>query len=263
VCLAACGGGDDGALDARRAAVDRYIDREQEVMQRAQPDFERANEAYLAYAKGELEPAAAIRRIRAAQRTIRDARDGLSVLEPPRDARPLHDKLMRYVGANVELARETTQLAQYVPAAARAVEPLPRVNRRLRSKLVDAQDRVAQERALERFTAAVGAVRDDLRALEAPLLLESAHADQIRRLDDTRRLAGELRRGLQREDAGQVARVVKRFRASTSDDGGSRRLSAEGLAAYSRGLEQLQADYAALRTEQLRLDRRLRAPADG
>ena len=262
LCLAGCGGGDD-ALDARRAAVDRYVKGEQELMQRARPDFERANEAYVAYAEGELEPGSAIQQIRAAQRTIRNARDGLSVLDLPRDAQPLHDKLIGYVDATLELARETSRLAEYAPAVARAVEPLARVNRRLRSGLADAQDSAAQERALERFAAAIRAIRDELRALEAPLVLESAHADQIRRLDATRRLAGELWRGLEREDAEQVARVLKRFRAASSDDGGRRRLSAEGLAAYSRMLKQLREDYADVRREQLRLDRSLREPSGG
>jgi hypothetical protein len=137
------------------------------------------------------------------------------------------------------------------------------VNRRLRSGLADADDSVAQERALERFAAAIRTIRDDLRGLEAPLVLESAHADQIRRLDATRRLAGELRRALDREDAEQVARVLKRFRAASADDGGRRRLPAEGLAAYSRRLKQLREDYADVRREQLRLDRSLREPSGG
>jgi hypothetical protein len=263
LCLAGCGGGGDDALDARRDAVDRYVKDEQAVMQRAQPDFERANEAYQAYANGELEPRAAIRQIRAAQRTIRNARDGLSVLDPPRDAQALHDKLMSYVSANVELAGETSRLAEYVPGAARAVAPLARVNRQLRAGLADAQDSVAQERALERFAAAIGAITNDLRTLRAPLVLESAHGDQIRRLEATRRLAGRLRRGLHDEDAEQVARVLKRFRTASAGGGGRRRLSAQGLAAYSRRLKQLREGYADVRREQLRLARSLREPPAG
>ena len=260
--LAGCGGGDD-ALDARRDAVDRYVKDEQAVMQRAQPDFERANEAYVAFANGELEPAAAIRQIRAAQRTIRNARDGLSVLDPPRDAQALHDKLMSYVSANVELAGETSRLAEYGPGAARAVAPLAGVNRRLRSGLADAEDSVAQERALERFSAAIETITDDLRALRAPLVLESAHDEQIRRLEATRRLAGRLRRGLELQDAEQVARVLKRFRAASAGGGGRRRLSAQGLAAYSRRLKQVREGHADVQREQVRLARSLREPPSG
>ena len=90
-------------------------------MQRAQPEFKRANESYLAYARGELEPDAAAQDAAEAERSIRGARDALTVLDPPADARPLHDGLVRYLQMNVEIARETTRLASYVPAAERAL----------------------------------------------------------------------------------------------------------------------------------------------
>ena len=61
--LAGCGGSE---RDQARERVDAYVKSEEEVMQRAQPEFQRANESYLAYSRGEL--AAGGRRARTPRR---------------------------------------------------------------------------------------------------------------------------------------------------------------------------------------------------
>jgi hypothetical protein len=253
--LAGCGGDE---RDKQRERVDRYIKDEQAVMERAQPGFERANEAYVAYARGELDGAEAVARAREAQRTIRNARDGVSVLDPPREAQPLHDKLMSYLDINIELARETTRLAAYVPRAARVLAPLEGANRRLESGLADASDSATQALAMERFSEALEAIARDLRALQPPLVLEHAHDGQLRRLESTRALVGKLRRALRDEDAEKLARLLKRFRATASDSGARRLLARQALARYGRRLEQLNDAYADVQRVQLRLDRALR-----
>ncbi len=253
--LAGCG---DSERDDARERVDAYVRSEEQVMQRAQPDFRRANESYLAYARGELEPAAAAEQAAEAERSISNARDGLTVLDPPADAQPLHDGLVRYLQINVEIARETARLARYVPAAQRALRPLGKANRRLQSGLAAAEESEAQAAALRRFSAAVGATLGRLQALEPPAVLQPAHDDQIRRLDVTRRLAGRLRRALLAQDAERVAVLLKRFRRTASDRR-PRRLSADqALAQYTRRLEQLNEAYADVQREQTKLDRGLR-----
>ena len=253
--IAGCGGSE---RDETRERVDAYVKSEQEVMQRAQPEFQRANESYLAYARGELEPDAAAKDAAEAERSIRRARDGLTVLDPPADAKPLHDGLVRYLQMNVEIARETTLLARYVPAVERALRPLGRANRQLQSGLAGARRSTAQARALRRFAAAVAGTLAALRKLEAPVVLQPAHGDQIRRLDVTRRLAGRLRRALHAQDAERVARLLKRFRRTTTGRGPSRLLADQALAQYTRRLQQLNDAYADVQREQLKLDRRLR-----
>jgi hypothetical protein len=255
LCLTACGGDE---RDEQRERVDRYVNAEQAVMQRAQPGFERANETYVAYAQGELDAAEAVARVRGAQRTIRNARDGVSVLDPPPDAQALHGRLMSYLEINVELARETTRLAAYVPRVARILAPLESVNRRLESRLARAPDSATQARAMERFAEALGTIAGDLRGLQPPLVLEHAHGGQLRRLDSTRALAGELRRALQDEDAEKIARLLRRFRATASDGGARRLLADRARARYVRRLKRLNDAYADVQREQLRLDRALR-----
>lgn len=226
-------------------------------MRRAQPDFERANQAYIAYAKGELEPESAAQQVADAQRAIRNARDGVLVLDPPPEARPLHEQLLRYLDMNVELARETTRLVRYVPAAAGALAPLDRANRRLQARLARADGSDVQAHVLERFAAAVGSIAADLRALDAPAVLKPVHVEQVRRLETTRRLAGRLRRALRTQDAERVSVLLKRFRSAASQPSGRRLLANRAVAQYDRRLERLGAAYADVRREQTELARAL------
>jgi hypothetical protein len=253
--LIGCG---DGERDKTRERVDAYVEGEQHVMQRAQPEFLRANETFLAYARGELSPKAAARGAARAERSIRNARDGVAVLDPPAEAQALHDELLRYLQMNVEIARETERLASYVPAARRALRPLGRANRALESRLADAQESDAQADALERFYESVGATLADLRRLDPPAVLEPAHRDQAQRLAQTRRLAGSLRRALIDQDAERVARLLKRFRTSASERRPRPLAAAQALSRYTRRLQQLNDVYADIQREQLALDRRLR-----
>jgi hypothetical protein len=252
--LGACGGDD---RDAARERAEAYIESEQAVMGRAQPDFDRANQAYLAFAEGELEPEAAAEQLADAERAIRDARDGVLVLDPPPEARSLHASLLEYLDMNVELAGETTLLVRYVPAAAGALAPLDRANRRLQARLAEADDGEAQARVLERFAASVGSIAADLGALEPPALREAVHTDQLRRLAATRRLTDRLRRALQAEDAERVSVLLKRFRSATTQPSARRLLTNQSVAHYHRQLRRVAAAHADVLHEQRELARGL------
>jgi hypothetical protein len=252
--VAGCGGDE---RDAVRERVEHYIESEREVMERTAPQLERANQAYIAYSKGELEAESASGQVAEAERAIRAARDGVLVLDPPAEARPLHEDLLRYLDLNVGLARETKRLVTYVPAAASALAPLARVNRRLELRLALSEDSGEQARELDRFAESVGAIRADLRALNPPGVLRPTHGDQLRRLAVTRRLAGRLRDALRAQDAVQVSRLLKRFRGDASEPDARRLLANQALARYSERLRELTDAGAAVQREQLRLARSL------
>jgi hypothetical protein len=252
--LAGCGGNE---RDAARQRAEQYIKSEQGVMQRAQPGFERANQTYLAYSQGELAGDDAVGRVAAAERAIRNARDGVLVLDPPPEARRLHQALLRYLDMNVDLARETSQLARYIPAAARVLRPLDDANRRLEARLASAEDAGVQERVLERFAGTVGSIAGDLDRLRPPPVLESAHAEQLRRLTATRRLAGQLRRALRSQDAERVSVLLKRFRSAASEPGARRRLANQAVARYTFRLRRIGSAQGAVQREQTRLARSL------
>lgn len=251
--LSACG---DSDRDRRREQVDAYVDGEQQVMRRAEPEFRRANDTFLAYARGELSHADAERGAAQAVRSIGNARDGVAALDPPAAAQPLHDVLVRYLQANVDVARETQRLAAYVPAAERAMGRLARANHALESRLGDAGGRDAQAEALDRFHAHVAATLAQLRHLDPPPVLEPTHDEQVRRLARTSSLADGLRRAVVAQDAERVARLLKRFRASATQP--RTRVGAElALAQYKRRLARLNTAYANIRREQIALARAL------
>jgi hypothetical protein len=81
---------------------------------------------------------------------------------------------------------------------------------------------------------------------------------QLRRLAETRMLAGRLRRALLARDAEQIARLLERFRDAASDPASRRLLSDQALAGYARSLQQLNDAYADVQREQAALDRKLR-----
>lgn len=252
---AGCGGDE---RDAVRERVEAYVESERQVMHRAEPDFKRANETYIAYAKGDLEPETAAERVAEAEKAIRNARDGVLVLDPPAEARGLHDDLVRYLDLNVDFARETTRLVMYVPAAVRALAPLERANRRVESRLAESDDSRDQARQLARFADRLGAIADRLRAVKAPMVLQPTHRDQLRRLATTRELADRLRRALRDQDAVEVSRLLKRFRGDTPNADARRLLANKALALYAQRLKKLTAAAAAVQEEQLRLMRSLR-----
>jgi hypothetical protein len=252
--LTACG---DDARDRTRERVDDYAAGEQQVMRRAEPEFRRANETFLAYARGELSHEAAAREAARAERSILDARDGVAVLDPPAEAQALHDRLVSYLQMNVDVARETQRLAAYLPAAERALRPLPRANRTLETRLAGAKDSDAQEEALARFHESVETALADLRKLEPPAVLVPAHDDQTRGLARSGRLAGDLRRALDDQDAARVARLLGRFRAGAPQRRPRRLPARQALAAYDRRLQQINNAYAEIQREQVALGRKL------
>ncbi len=252
--VAACGGGGDD----QRARVEMYIRSANTVEQRYAPEFERANDAYGAYARGELRPRRAEADLTHAAGAIQSARGEIAELGPPPDARRLHDKLLRYLGMNLAFARETARLAMYSPGAERALAPLNRANRDLSRRLADARVGERQADALQAFTRRLAHMLSDLRALDVPAVLRLTHRDQVRRLDSTRSLAEQLRRALLDQDAREVARLLKRFRANAAERGDRRRLAVRGIRRYNRRYEALIDAYQDVQREQARLDQDLR-----
>jgi hypothetical protein len=248
--VAACG----GDQDSPRARVDTYVRGANAVQQRFAPDFQRANDAYAAYARGELKPRRAAADLARAEQALRAARAEVAALRPPAAAGALHERLLRYLDMNVGFARQTSRLAVYSPGADRALRPLDRANRGLSRRLADASDPDAQADALADFTRALDRILRKLRALEAPAVLAATHRDQVRRLDSTRSLARRLRRAVLDQDAERVARLLKRFRAHEGERGGRRRLAAKGVRRYNRRYEALTEAYQEVAREQARLD---------
>jgi hypothetical protein len=248
--LAACGGGGPD----RRERVEDYMRSANGIQAHWKGSFERANEAYQAFARSELKDDEAVAALQRAERGIRTARDELAGLRPPADARRLHDKLVALFDMNLGFADQTTRLAAYVPAATRTLAPLDRANRRLQRELRDAKTPGGQARALERFSERLTRILRGLRGLEVPTVLRVSHGDQIRALERTRSYTGRLRKALLARDAKAVARLLQRFRRRPAASGSRKRLARKAIAAYNRRYQRLNDRYSDVRREEARLD---------
>jgi hypothetical protein len=249
--LAACGGGPD-----RRDRVESYLRDANRVQAGWTGSFKRANEAYIAFSRSELDGSRAVAALAAAERDIRAARAALGKLRPPSDARKLHDKLLRLFDMNIDFADQTAVLAGYVPASERALAPLDRTNRRLQSDLGEAEDAGSQARALERFSARLRRIVAGMERLDVPKVLRVSHEDQVRALARTRVYSSRLRRALIDQDAERVARLLELFRGRPSGSDGSRRkLARRAIERYNRRYEALNDAYIEVRREEARLDK--------
>jgi hypothetical protein len=249
--VTACGG------DSPRDRVDAYLREATELQRASATQFDRANEAYVAFAKDELAPEHAIERVEQAEDVIADARGRIAGLEPPAEAAGLHDDLLRIYDMNIRFARETVMLARYVPAAEDVLEPLGPVNRRLQASLRRSDGPQEQARALGRFAEGLGGVVTGLRGLDVPPVLAPPHRAQVARLTRTRSLAGRLRRALLDQDSKQVAQLLVAFRRSVGRREQRRSLAARAIGAYNDRYRKLTESYQDLRREEARLDESL------
>jgi hypothetical protein len=94
-----------------------------------------------------------------------------------------------------------------------------------------------------------------LRALDVPAVLRVSHGDQIHRLDRTRSLALQLRKGIADRDSHRVAVLLVRFRRSASSRGRTK-LAAAAIDRYTRRYAGLSTAYSQIRREEIRLRRR-------
>ena len=186
-----------------------YLDSANKLQRGAAEQFKRAGDDYLAFARGELRPRTAVRRLERSESDIRATRDDLAVLRPPREAVALHSKLQRVYDMNLDLAHETTLLAAYERSSDAALAPLDGYNRGLGAALRRAKAPEQQARALARFAAQLRAVLRRLEGLEPPFVMRVPHSDQLARLESTRSLADRLRRALDAQDAERVARLLQ------------------------------------------------------
>jgi hypothetical protein len=248
--VAACGGGPD-----RRERVAGYLDDANRVQARWAGSFKSANDAYVAFSRSELTDTDAVERLARAERDIRAARAEIGELEPPADARALHDKLIRVFEMNIDFADQTARLAEYVPAAESALAPLDGINRRLQRDLRRAGDATVQARALAGFSHRLGRILRDLRDLQVPAVLRVSHGDQVRALARTRSYSGRLRAALIDRDAQLVARLLKEFRRRPGASKPRRRLARQAIARYNRRYQSLNDAYVEVRREEARLDK--------
>lgn len=246
----ACGGSDG------RESVGDFIRETNEVQQRSAPQFEQANQTFVAFSKGELSGPDAEKRLADAEKSMRQARDDIAALDAPAEAQRLQRLLVALYDADAALAHESTLLAKFVPASARAGRPLTRIGRGLTGGLRRADTAEEQITALRRYARGVGGVVADLRPLEPPPLLIDRHHEQVQHLSRVRALALRLVGALEKKDSQTVAKLLLRFRR-LSGSSASAPLPASALDAYNDRYLGVRKRLQAVEREQGRLEREL------
>jgi hypothetical protein len=250
--VAGCGGGSD-----ERDEVGRFVKAANVVQERSGPSFNRANRAYVNFSKGQLATAKATKQLAAAEQAMRDTRDEIAALDAPPKAKELKRRMVLLYDADAALAHESVLLASFVPASAKAAQPLGAIGRRLARELKSAKTAGDQTVALRHYGAAVAKVIKLLQPLKPPPLLLERHHDQIEHLGAVRRLALRLVAALDRKDSRSVASLLLRFRKlNATPVSGS--LSPAALAAYNRRYLRVQRALQAVERERSRLERTLK-----
>lgn len=243
--VSACG-------DDRGDRVTSYLTEANAVQRRAAPELARANKVYARYTSSQAGLESAGDDLARAERTILSTRRALERLRPPVEARRLHRLILDYYDRGAGLARETTLLGRYLPAAGKALAPLAALNRRFRRHLLAATTPRSQSAALTGYEKGLRRVLRRVRTLEPPPILRPAHRAQLAQLTSARRLAGGLERAIRERDAKAVRQLLRRFRrlvASSSVPALGRR----AVRAYNRRYDDLTRAAASVEREWRRL----------
>ena len=200
--VALCGvaAGCGGKSTARRDAVAAYILRVDAIEQSLAKPLLDVSKANRDFARRRGGSPAARRELVRAQATISRLDRRLRAVRPPVDAAKLHVLLLRYVGAEDELAGEVVQLARFIPAFTGALVLLGAPNAELTRVLGTKQASLAtRAAALDRYGAALEPVIARLRRLDPPPASKPVWAQQIATLEHVRRAAARLADGLRRK----------------------------------------------------------------
>ncbi|MEA2282119.1 MAG: hypothetical protein QOK21_2726 [Solirubrobacteraceae bacterium] len=247
--VAACGG------HSSRDQVDAYVKAVNGAQASSASAFRAANRSYTAFIRGRLSGTGAVRRLRAAESSIRLTEARLARLPAPAAARGLRAKLLRVYRMNAELARETALLAGYGPARNRALLPLASANRRLSRALRSAAQPTGQAAAFAAYSRRLDGAITAVRRLKPPPVAAAANREELTRLIASRRLSAELRAAILARDASRTARLVVAFRQLGKVRAGERAVQAHELAAYTARRRAVARAVGQLQRERGRLDR--------
>lgn len=230
--LTGCG---SSAKSKRRDAVNSYLDRVEGIQTRFAPSFAVANQAYRDFAKGKTGKKQ-LQRLRGAEVAIIGARQELTRLTPPPDARKLHRQLVELYNLDAALGLEAMTLQQFLPDVQRVLRDLARVNNSYRKNLSSTTTAGEQATALDKYSDAVDSVVKDFRRLAPPPALRPWQTSQLTRLEQIVDTGHLLAKGLRVGDRNAVAGLIKRFRFLLSHQPNVSQAQHDAVKAYDNRL---------------------------
>jgi hypothetical protein len=255
VLLVGCGG------DDKREDVDAYIRDVNAIEQQLLIDLSHASAAYRDFTTHEKELVKLRPKLVAAERSMRRHDRRLGALQPPPEARRLHQLVRQLTRAQVELADELQRSAVYLPGYSEALRPLDAAQTRLRKDLGEARTASSQARAVRRFEGVVADALERLARLDVPAVMSGTHKTQSSTLellrDSARDLATALERGGRPDEIRVLLeRLVNAPLAARSLSSQKTRIAA--VKAYNARVEHVQELARRVERERLRLERSLR-----
>ena len=242
--------------NGKREAVAAYIE-QANAAQRGL--LTRLGAVNTAYAKLRLDPKAAAAQapvLAGAERTIAEALSDVVVLEPPPEARVLHQRLVRLLTLEDAFARDVTDLARRLSLVTSAQRELSVATSDLSRELRDSSSAAVQAQAFDRYSARLAAAGGRLSDRSAPVLLAAAKREDVERLSRLATVADGLGAAIRSGRAARVTTLLgqleREVRTAASASGG--RLLAT---AYNRRVRAIAAQRAAVDAELRRLDRDL------
>lgn len=247
---------DRGGGNERRSAVAAYVKRANEVQGGL---LTRLGAINTAYARLRLDPksaAAQAPELASAERSIATARARLTALDPPADARVLHQRLVRLLTLEQELARDVTALARHLSLITAGRQQLAAATAQLSKELQASRSAAAQAAAFDRYSARLDTATAQLAKGPVPVLLRGSRRDDVVRLRRLSAIADDLGAAISRGDRAAVSSLLGRLeqgvREAAAVPGG--RIF---VTAYNKRVKAIGAARTAVATELSRLDREL------
>jgi hypothetical protein len=231
--LVGCGGGDD-----RRQAAAEYLQAANRAQAAFRPAFEQAGVALQEYAAEGGPTATTAAELRDAYSALIGAREALSLVEPPEEARSLHNDLRRLLDVQARLALELSLVSTYLPAADAALRPSQDGGRALAQELERADTAEEQRAALRAYARSVGRSLEALDGLAPPPLLRPWHDGERDRLQASRRLALDVAAATEGGDREAIERALKAFEEAASDPASIRLAQAAAVRSFNRQVDQ-------------------------
>jgi hypothetical protein len=238
VLLAGCGG--SGDKDARRDAVNAYLDQVTRAQEPVLAENAAINEALASFSLRPMAPAKLQALVRA-EKTIESSIARVRALEPPPDAERLHRRVLRLLELQSGLVGELVWTARYVRENVGADEPLKAAGAALSRDLGGAENAQQLSDAFATYRASLGRILARLDELEAPPLLTAGLESQRRTLRRAVAVCGEIIAALGKGDVDAAnARIADLLAVSeTTATVRTRKAEIAAAKAYNARVERL------------------------
>lgn len=225
------------AKDARRHAVNRYVQRVNGIEMQQAAAWQRAQIAYRGLGTGAITPAK-LRALASAPVIIRALRGRVAAVEAPPVVAGLRASLLHLLDEDARFADEVSRFGIYVVGVGKLEQELGAKTTLLRRTLARERHPSAEEKALRGYAVQLSALGQRIDALHAPRALAPWHKEELRRIHALRTAAVQLAAGIASRDGNAEARALTMFRSAAASSTVSEADRA-AIVAYDRRLTDL------------------------